>query len=159
MPELIKWGFAVGIFALAVAFLFPSFITLPTDTAERTVELDTGEGTDLTDHLNATVTDIGNVSGTKNATVEYTNLDTLNTSSTTVNESQNSSIRLSEDDINTTIDNVTLQQGGPNTTRFTVTYPPLFGWSGGPRLFLENLELLFAIIAGLMMLGLLVVRI
>lgn len=160
MPDIIKWGFALGIFALAVAFLFPAFITLPTDTADQTLSLDNGTETNLTDHLSVSVESLGNDSaGTKNATLAYENLDDLNTTRTTLNETENGSIQLSGDAITTTIENVTIQQGGPNSTRFEVTYPPLFGWDSGPRLFLEHMDVILALLAGLITVGLLVVRI
>lgn len=142
----IKVGFLIGIFALVVAFLGPTLIESPNANANETVRLVQGEEQNLEETLTINATRINSTSDETD--VLLTNTDTFNTTVVELNATtkRNDTV-LDGDNITVYGDTGILDN---RTTILKVEYSPLFGTSDGPRQFIENLPLIFALISAAM---------
>lgn len=132
-------AFLLGLIVLGAAFFLPSMMDVTQENAVETIELEQSQVVDLTDTLELQLDRVNATSDDANVT--YTNTRTLETNETLLHPAQPESVNLSGDTINTTLDDVI----DNDTAQITAVYPPLFGWSGGPRSFMANLDLVLAL--------------
>ena len=147
MSRALKGAFVLGIFVLAVALMAPTLIDATQENDSKTLAVAENETRELTDTLSLTAESV-NVTG-ENATILFEDQRTLDTNSTFVNTTENGNVTLSGDRINVSMDRVT----DDDDAIISVSYSPMFGWSDGARLFMENAGLLIALLAGAMVIG------
>lgn len=139
--------FAAGILIFVAALFVPTFVDNTTADAEDVVELGEGESTNLTDRLSIEAHDINNGQNEVNTTLK--NLVTLNTTTAHLNTSETKTVNLSNEDINVTLDSITSN----DVATLTAVYSPTFAWDEAPRLFFENMEMVFALLGFLIALA------
>jgi len=134
--------------ALALGLLLPTLIAASTDDAENTVELVENESATLTDRLTVTADQVNETGD--NGTIQLTDEQSLDTATAFLNESQQKNVTLSGDNITVALDDVATD----GTAKITLTYPPLFAWADGPRLFMENIHIVLVGLAAAIIIGL-----
>lgn len=150
MPDWIKLGFVMVLFVLVIALLVPSLIGVGETDATDTLSMDNQTDTALTERLSVSVTDIDTDATPPAVTVEYTDETTLGTTETVVDVGNTSTVVLSGNNLTTGVEAVDGQ-----TARINATYPPMFGWDDGPRAFWEESGLIIALLAALVIIGIL----
>lgn len=145
--RLIMGAVALGVLVLAMALFVPSLIDATQDDAQKTVELTEGSSQNLTERLSLTAHDIS--SGQSEANVTLENLVTLNRTAEHLNVSETKTLNLSNEDVEVTLDSIS----DTDEALITATYSPMFGWDAGPRTFVENLDLVLALLGALTILG------
>lgn len=145
----IKAAFALGIIVLAAALFVPALIEATEEPATETLSLDNGTQSELTERLSVGVVGVNASATPSNATVEYTDETSFATNSTTVDVGNESTVTIDGDNLTTGVESV-----DGSTVQFNTTYPPMYGWNSGARLFFENSGLLLVALAGAMVVGL-----
>lgn len=148
MADALKAAFAVGILLFGAALFVPPLADATQDDATETLEVNNGTDTAVTERLTAAVTDVDTAASPSHATIAYTNNRTLNTTATTVDVGNTSTVMLSGDGINTTVTSISGE-----TVQFDVEYPPMFGWDREARLFFENSELILVLLGAVVIVG------
>lgn len=139
--------FAAGILIFVAALFVPTFVDNTTADATDVVELSEGESTNLTDRLSIEAHDINSGQDEINTTLQ--NLADLNATTAHLNTSETKTLNLSNEDINVTLDSISSN----DEATITAVYSPAFGWDAAPRLFFENMEMVFALLGFLIALA------
>lgn len=136
---------ALGLLALVVGFVMPTFITTPDSNSTETIELDEDTERNLTERLSINATYINSTS--EEATFVVKNLQNYSTNQTSVNQTTLTNSTVLNGDTIT----VQLQNFRSNSSVLAqVTYPPMFGWAGGARGLMGKLPLVIALLGALM---------
>lgn len=148
MPKRIAvTALVIGIFALAAALLGPTLIGATNDRATSGYEFTEGESFNVTDNLRADVQDIE--FNKNDANITLTNTNTYNTSVFHLNVSETKTRFMDGYRINATLSGITDQ----NEATATFEYPPTFGWDDGAETFVKNMEIVFALVLFMIVLG------
>lgn len=148
MADGIKVAVAVGILLLAVALFVPTLADSVNTNNADTHNLSVNETQELTDKLEVELLETG-TNNTNNATVLYRNLDTLNSSQTTLNISTNDKVTVDGEDIT-----VELKSATNTTATIESNYDPKFGWNDGAVTFFEESDTLIVGLAMVIVIGL-----
>lgn len=140
-------GFAIGVLVLGMALFVPALIDASQGDASDTFELTNQSSEDLTDTLQVEVTRVNQSEDNTNVTVR--DLRSLDTNSTQLDAGNATDLTLSGDTINVTADSII----NASASQLTVVYPPMFAWDDGPRTFVDNLDIVLALLAMVVILG------
>lgn len=146
MSRFITAIMAFGVFVLLIGLIIPTAIDASHTNATNGFELSEGENTTITEGLRMSVHSISGDSA--NISLIDTQTRENVTQELTVGETQN----YTTNGENTT---VTLESISGVDTSTTVEYNRTYGWNDGSKLFVENLGLLIALLALLLVVGLL----
>lgn len=141
MPDMME-ALALGVLVLAVAVFVPTLIDATDQDTTQSVELVEGEQTDLTDNLAVRADAIANTAAGTNATIRVRSLDTLNDSTKTIDEGNTSVFVV--DGANVDVENVATSN---DSVIVRSTYDPRFGWNGGAATFFDNIGVILALLA------------
>lgn len=145
MPDTATvFGFVVLTLLIAVAV--PAAVSITTDDATVTYDLDIGETETVTEQLVVIVQD----SSKTDAEITLRDDKTLDSQTETLNESETQQYTVSNETVN-----VTLQQAGGAQANATVAvdYPRTYGWSDGAKTVVDNLPLMLVAAGGLVVIG------
>lgn len=145
MSRVVQAGIVIGIFALSIS-LIPTLIGATTDDTKAAFELEEGEDVEVTDELRAELTKANGT--TYNATVEYTDLDSLFTNQSKLNDSETDTVALEGENITTGLQSFT-----NGSAVFNTTYPATYGWDTSAALIIAQMDTLLAVIGIMMILG------
>lgn len=145
---------ALGVLVLLVAFIAPVFISGANENSQAVIQQAVGESSTPTDRLEVTTTNID--SGVPNATVEVTNLQTFNTSTQSINETESAEYVVDGENVTVTLESVTTDDSD-DVARLSVNHSPYFGWNGGAQTVFENMGLLIVLVSFIVLAGLLYV--
>lgn len=146
MPSKLQAALALSVLSLAAALFVPVFIDATGTNSVDSAELSEGQTANITDRLSVTADVIDTTSNTANYTLR--NEDTLNTTTTSLGIGSNETVSLSGENITVTHDRIT----SDNTTVVTLDYSPMFGWNDSARTFIQNMDIVLAALAILMIL-------
>lgn len=142
--ELIKLGVTMGILVLAGALLAPPLIDATETDSSETVQLSVNESEELTDVLEVKAINVSHAN--QNATLNVTNLRNYSHNQTTLNVSNTTTTDLSGDTLTITLKSVDDQ----NRAAVKIDYPAYLGWNQQARVFMENIPIVIAMLAFVM---------
>lgn len=143
---------AIGLVIIVafVAFAFPAFVAAPdVGTTETTVTLNDGDGgVENVDH--AIRVEIAEKTYTTTE-LNVTSLNSGNTTTLTLMEGEEYNITLDNQTLMLTV--LDIQSGPEGTVVLSTTYPSDFGWDDGTKSLSEQMPLVFAAVALILILG------
>lgn len=145
---------ALGVMVLMVAFIAPVFISGANEDSQAVIQQAVGESDNPADRLEVTTTSID--TSVPNATVEVTNLQTFNSSSQSIDETNSTSYVVDGETVTVTLESVTTDDS-EDVARLTVVHSPYFGWNGSAQAVFENMGVLIALVGFIVLAGLLYV--
>jgi len=155
MPSKTMLALAIGIIALAGAFVLPVFLDATTSDASQTVILETNESAELTDTLRMDLNDVyAGPNYTDNATVALVNQRTLDSTNAVINDTENATLSLSGENTTVAVDLRTA-----DSAMLQASYPPTFAWGSGASAIVNNLPVLLMIALTIIVLATLGIRI
>lgn len=145
MPNWME-ALALGVLVLAVAVFMPTLINSTEGDATTTFELEAGDTNNPTEKLQIEAESLQNTTNGTNATLTVRSLDTLNESTQTIPEGNNSVYTIDGENV-TIFNDAMITEGGTETVRITAVYNPKFGWNDGARTFFSNMGIILALLA------------
>ena len=149
--ETLKAIFGLGILVLVIAFLVPGMISLTSGESSTVYELNENDSVQVTDRLSLTLQDINETD--LNVTVELTDLQSLQNTTATLENLSTNELQLEGENITVGVGSV---YDADTPVRIDVDYPKMYGWDAGPRTFMQNIEVIVVLIAGIMVMGVVV---
>ena len=138
---------ALGIIALIVAVTVAPLITVLDQDLSETSDFQENEVKNVTDRLDANVTQID--TGADTATVTMMNTLELNSSTKNLNVSESKDFVLNNETVNVTL--VRVSGTGSNVeARLTIVHSPFFGFQYGTQTLWDNTEILLAVLGFVM---------
>lgn len=135
---------ALGLFTLLAAFALPPAIDASQSTENRTMVLDDGETATVTEGLNVTANDTAN----DQAVIDFEDTETGLTQSVTVNEGNTTNITLNDENVTVTVVETT-----STDVTLDVEYSPRYGWDGGAKTVVAQLDVILVMFAFVLLLG------
>lgn len=151
MSKAVVVPLALGIFALSVAFFFPSAISTPASDFSASDEFNVDESQEYRDVIRVQLDAVDETNSTANVTV--TDLDTFNSSTISgLNESENETVTLDGETVRVSLDRIPDSTTAVLSTSFSRTY----AWNPGATAIVDNFSLIFAMLAMILVGGALV---
>lgn len=150
MAHMAKGAFALGIFALLVAFFIPTVIGGVVDDRSHTISLQNQSSETLIDDtIETQVKAIKESPDPSTVNISVTDLDQLSTNETQVNVSESGSVTLEGDTITFDVDRL---DDGPAAV-YTVTHPSTYGWDPAAATVASQLDILLAGLGFVLIIG------
>lgn len=153
MSKALTVAFAVVIIGLAAALFAPTLIDATQGNAVAVEQMEVGDTANLTERLTLSLDAVNTAQD--NATVTLTDETTFADTQTIVDNDTTSSTTLSGDVINVSVSNI----DASDVVTLSVTYPPMFAWNDGARVFYENSGIIIAALALVMVVAVAIVGI
>lgn len=143
-PRLTTTLIAFGVLVLFVGLLLPAVITAANTDASTTQSLDEGTPETITPGLNIT---LDSSDGT-NATITVTDTNTLDSETNILVEGDTANYSTNNETTTVTAGTI-----NANSTTATIEYSRTYGWAGGPKAFVGQLDVMLALLAFLLVFG------
>lgn len=147
MPNIVQ-AVSLGIIILFVVVAIPTVIDATETEGVQTIELEENETERLSDRLEITAENIN--ASANETTLKLRDTQSLDEQTQTVASGSTTTFNLSDGDVT-----VTVQEVEQNTTQSDVSYPRTYGWGDGAKTITDNLGLVLAVAAFIIVLGLL----
>lgn len=150
VEKAVEVAIVLGVCLLAVVVATPLMIDSVTTDTDSRVAIQEGEFVDLTERLKVTAQTVREPQN--EVTVRYRNEQTFERIDVTLNETdppENKTVQLSGENITASL----IEIDDNSTAIVETTHSPMFGWADGPRVFFENMPVVIAMIAFVLVLA------
>lgn len=139
----------LGLLVLLVVFSVPMMINATDGGETRTVELQEGENTFVTDRINVT-SEVIRPSQPANATITVSDSETLESETAVIRNGSSHTYQFSSGNVTVAVTDVSQ---GPEVVRTDVTVDRTYGWSGPAKTVAGELGLVFVIVGAIIIAG------